>query len=227
MTHIEAETIGTARLVLEPLRIEHAEPMALVLADPQLHTFIGGVPDTAPQLRSRYARMLAGPSDPAESWCNWMIRLRENRELTGTVQATIGPVSDATATATATDTSADADADRDTATDADTDTSADADRDTDAACDADGLQAEIAWVVGTAWQGRGIATEAARALVDWLARQPVHAVIAHIHPDHRASAAVAAAIGLAPTAELHDGEIRWRKSVDRRLVEPDTRPPGM
>ena len=223
MTHIEAETIGTARLVLEPLRIEHAEPMALVLADPQLHTFIGGVPDTAPQLRSRYARMLAGSSDPAESWCNWMIRLRENRELTGTVQATICPVGDARAADTATAT----DADTDTDTSADADADADADRDTDAACDADSLQAEIAWVVGTAWQGRGIATEAARALVDWLARQPVHAVIAHIHPDHRASAAVAAAIGLAPTAELHDGEIRWRKSVDRRLVEPDTRPPGM
>lgn len=31
-----------------------------------------------------------------------------------------------------------------------------------------GAVAEIAWVVGTPWQGRGIATEAARKLVDWL-----------------------------------------------------------
>ena len=158
--------------MLEPLRIAHAEPMAIVLADPQLHAFIGGTPATAPQLRSRYERMLAGPSDPAESWCNWMIRLRDNQQLTGTVQATISP-------------------------------------------DADGLHAEIAWVVGTAWQHRGIATEATRGLVDWLARQPVHAVIAHIHPDHHTSAAVATAAGLTPTAEFHNGEIRWHKNIDR------------
>jgi RimJ/RimL family protein N-acetyltransferase len=69
--------------------------------------------------------------------------------------------------------------------------------------------AEVAWVVGTPWQGQGIATEAARALVDWLGQQSVPAVIAHIHPDHQASAAVAAAAGLTPTDERHDGEIRW------------------
>ena len=170
MTHVKAEIIETARLVLEPLRIEHAEPMAIVLADPQLHAFIGGAPATAQQLRSRYTRMLAGPSDPAESWCNWIIRIREDHQLTGTVQATVGP-------------------------------------------GADGLHAEIAWVIGTAWQRRGIATEATRALVEWLTRQPIHAVIAHIHPDHHASAAVATAAGLTPTAELHDGEIRWHTTL--------------
>jgi hypothetical protein len=69
MTHAKAEIIETARLVLEPLRIEHAEPMAIVLADPQLHAFIGGAPATARQLRSRYTRMLAGPGDSAEIWC--------------------------------------------------------------------------------------------------------------------------------------------------------------
>ena len=174
---MEAETIETARLVLEPLQIEHAEPMSTVLADPQLHAFIGGVPDTAPQLRSRYARMLAGPGDPAESWCNWVIRLREDDQLTGTVQATVSP-------------------------------------------DGDGLHAEIAWVVGIPWQRRGIATEATLALVGWLARQPIHAVIAHVHPDHAASAAVAAAAGLTRTAEIHDGEIRWRKTID--LTRPST-----
>jgi RimJ/RimL family protein N-acetyltransferase len=71
--------------------------------------------------------------------------------------------------------------------------------------------AEIAWVVGTPWQGRGYASEAARGLVAWLRGQPtVRTVVAHIHPDHRASAAVARAAGLAPTEEEHDGEIRWR-----------------
>jgi hypothetical protein len=81
--------------VLEPLRIERAEPMANVLADPQLHAFIGGAPATARQLRSRYTRLLAGPGDSAECWrCNWMIRLLEDHQLTGTVQATVGPDAD-------------------------------------------------------------------------------------------------------------------------------------
>ncbi len=70
--------------------------------------------------------------------------------------------------------------------------------------------AEIAWVVGTAWQGRGLATEAARALVDRLRDQPaMESVIAHVHPGHTASAAVARAAGLTPTEERQDGEIRW------------------
>jgi RimJ/RimL family protein N-acetyltransferase len=73
--------------------------------------------------------------------------------------------------------------------------------------------AEVAWVVGTPWQGQGIATEAARALIAWLGRQSVQTVIAHIHPRHQASAAVAAAAGLTPTGQLQDGEIRWRLTM--------------
>ncbi|GGO40513.1 GNAT family N-acetyltransferase [Streptomyces lasiicapitis] len=81
---------------------------------------------------------------------------------------------------------------------------------------AGGLTAEIAWVVGTPWQGRGIASEAARALVEWLRTRPgVTSVLAHIHPDHGASAAVARSAGLAPTAERHDGEVKWVLSLDR------------
>ncbi|MEV0084606.1 GNAT family N-acetyltransferase [Saccharopolyspora sp. NPDC050642] len=75
--------------------------------------------------------------------------------------------------------------------------------------------AEIAWIVGTDWQQRGIATEAARGLVDWLRRKPVRAVLAHIHPDHQASAAVATAAGLRPTDQWHDGELTWRLTLDR------------
>jgi RimJ/RimL family protein N-acetyltransferase len=73
--------------------------------------------------------------------------------------------------------------------------------------------AEVAWVVGTPWQGRGIATEAAKALIAWLGQQSVQTVIAHIHPRHQASAAVAAAAGLTPTSQLHDGEMRWRLTI--------------
>ncbi|MGY4899912.1 GNAT family N-acetyltransferase [Micromonospora aurantiaca (nom. illeg.)] len=192
MSGFTPEPIPTARLVLLPLGVEHAEEMAAVLADPALHTFIGGEPATPAALRARYERLVAGSPDPAESWCNWVIQLRDGGRLTGFVQATVteahGPVTDA-ATAGA---------------------RAVGHRHLDeAAPAAAGPVAEVAWVVGTRWQGRGIATEAARGMVGWLGRRGVRTLMAHIHPDHRASAAVATACGLAPTDVWHDGEVRW------------------
>ncbi|WP_217127537.1 GNAT family N-acetyltransferase [Streptomyces sp. AC558_RSS880] len=172
MSTLAAQPINTSRLDLLPLHVEHAEEMAAVLSDPALHTFIGGTPDAPQALRSRYQRTTAGSPDPAVSWLNWVIRLRDKSCLTGTVQATVSP-------------------------------------------SGHGPIAEIAWVVGTPWQGRGIATEAARGLVARLGRQPVRTVIAHIHPEHRASAAVATAAGLTPTDEWHEGEMRWHRSIRR------------
>lgn len=160
-------TLATERLVLLPLRVEHAEEMAAVLADPGLYAFTGGEPPSARFLRTRYRRLLAGAPGPGVSWCNWVVRLREDACLVGTVQATI------------------------TARE-------------------DGLSAEVSWVVGTAWQGRGVATGAARALVDRLSGQSVREVVAHVHPEHRASAAVAAAAGLTNSGLWHDGELVWR-----------------
>ncbi|PZT75814.1 MULTISPECIES: GNAT family N-acetyltransferase [unclassified Streptomyces] len=72
-----------------------------------------------------------------------------------------------------------------------------------------GPRAEIAWVIGTPWQGRGYAREAARALVTHLRDTGPRTAYAHIHPDHTASAAVAAAAGLHRTGEWEDGEERW------------------
>ena len=69
--------------------------------------------------------------------------------------------------------------------------------------------AEIAWVVGVPYQGKGYAAEAARALVAWLADRDIHEVAAHIHPDHAASGRVARRAGLHPTADLVDGEVVW------------------
>lgn len=79
-----------------------------------------------------------------------------------------------------------------------------------------GVTAWVAWVVGVEWQNRGFASEAARALADWLKRQGVDEVVAHVHPDHRASEAVAARAGLRPTAEWADGERVWRAASDQR-----------
>lgn len=74
-----------------------------------------------------------------------------------------------------------------------------------------GALAEIAWVVGTAWQGRGFASEAARALVGWLDRRGVRVIIACVHPRHQASAAVAERAGLRATGEFRDSERVWRR----------------
>ncbi|MFF2847718.1 GNAT family N-acetyltransferase [Streptomyces sp. NPDC058001] len=165
--------LATGRLDLLPLLVEHAEEMADVLSDPDLHTFIGGAPETPDGLRDRYRRMVAGAPDPAVTWCNWVLRLRDEACLVGTVQATIGP-------------------------------------------SPEGRKAEIAWVVGTRWQGRGFAKEAATALTAWLEAQPIDVIVAHVHPDHQASAAVAAACGLTPTDRTQDGETRWERTLDRR-----------
>ena len=97
MSRLEAEPIGTRRLILLPLRPEHSEEMAGVLADPALHAFIGGAPLSPPELRVRYERLAAGSPDPAVSWCNWVIQVRDPGRLAGTVQATIAGASELTA----------------------------------------------------------------------------------------------------------------------------------
>ncbi|MFE9631156.1 GNAT family N-acetyltransferase [Streptomyces sp. NPDC006463] len=157
--------LATRRLDLLPLSPAHADEMALVLADPALHDFIGGAPLSPDGLRARYERLAAGSPDPEVVWANWVLRLREQGRLVGTVQATITPGRD---------------------------------------------RAELAWTVGTAWQGRGFAAEAGRALAAWLTELPIGTLVAHVHPDHAASAAVAAACGLRATPHRQDGEIRWQ-----------------
>ncbi|WP_434097945.1 GNAT family N-acetyltransferase [Streptomyces sparsogenes] len=176
---MEIKAVETGRLSLVPLAVEHADEMAEVLSDPALHVFIGGAPHSPQALRARYERLVAGSPDPARTWWNWVIRLREEQCLTGTVQATITTAEH-------------------------------------------GCTAEVAWVVGTPWQRRGIATEAARGLVGWLREQGVRAIRAHIHPDHHASGAVAAA-GLAPTGHRHAGEIRWELPPDQGFLRTTAR----
>jgi RimJ/RimL family protein N-acetyltransferase len=75
-----------------------------------------------------------------------------------------------------------------------------------------GARAELAWVVATAHQGRGYASEAAVAVRDWLRTQGIEEFTAHIHPSHAASAGVARRLGLVPTAARQDGEVRWASS---------------
>ena len=73
--------------------------------------------------------------------------------------------------------------------------------------------AEIAWVIGVPWQGQGLATEAAVGLVAWLERIGIAEILAHVHPRHAASGAVAARAGLEPTEAIDDGERVWRRTI--------------
>ena len=73
--------------------------------------------------------------------------------------------------------------------------------------------ANVAWLIGVPWQGHGFAVEAVRGLVFWLDHRRIRTVVAHIRPDHHASASVAARAGLEPTDELEDdGEQIWRRT---------------
>lgn len=78
-----------------------------------------------------------------------------------------------------------------------------------------GPTAEMAWVVASAYQGRGYAREAAQVLVAWLRSQGARTVLAFVHPEHQASRGVARAIGLSETATVVDGETRWQDPPDR------------
>ena len=78
-----------------------------------------------------------------------------------------------------------------------------------------GETALVAWVIGVEWQKQGFASEAARALVDWLREQGVQQLVARIHPAHVASGAVAARAGLEPTEEEIGGEQVWRSHLGR------------
>jgi RimJ/RimL family protein N-acetyltransferase len=162
-----AETIATERLILEPLRVDHAEEMAEALDDESLHEYIGGRPATLEQLQERYARQVLGRSaDGAEGWLNWIVRHRDTGSAVGTVQATLRAELGRTV-------------------------------------------AELAWIIAAPQQGNGYAGEAAEGMARWLRGHSADVLVAHIHPKHRSSIAVARRLGLTPTDVIVDGETRW------------------
>ena len=174
----DAPPLSGPRLQLEPLRLEHAEEMAPLLQDPDLHAYTGGRPSTSEELLERYRRQVIGRSpEGSHRWLNWVVRRRGDGQAVGTVQATL-------------------------------------------AAGAGGITVEVVWVIATAYQRQGYAREAAREMVAWLRQQGAAAVVAHVHPGHHASAAVARAVGMTPTGVVVDGEIRWQASAVRRS------PPG-
>jgi RimJ/RimL family protein N-acetyltransferase len=69
--------------------------------------------------------------------------------------------------------------------------------------------AEVAWVIEPRSAGRGLASEAAAAMIGWLRARGIAPVTAHVHPAHRASARVAERIELVRTGVVVDGEDVW------------------
>ncbi|SDR89896.1 Protein N-acetyltransferase, RimJ/RimL family [Paraoerskovia marina] len=176
-----AERLATARYLLEPLTVEHADEMVAVLASPDLYTFTGGEPPGRGVLRERYTRQVVGCSPAGDAgWLNWLVRARGS--AVGYVQATLtrpdGP---------------------------------DGPDGTDGAAPV--TTAELAWLVSPDAQGGGVATEAASAVVDWLAGRGVEQVCAAVHPDHHASAGVARRLGLVATGVMVEGEQLWRGNL--------------
>jgi RimJ/RimL family protein N-acetyltransferase len=154
-------------LCLEPLRVEHAAEMVVVLGAPELYRFTGGRPPDARELRERYARQVTSRSpDGQELWRNWVVRRRPDGVAVGWIQATVTG--------------------------------------SGAHC-----TAELAWTIGVDHQCRGYAREAAAAAMTSLRADGVARFVAHVHPEHSASIAVARALGLVPTDRVHEGEVVW------------------
>ena len=87
---LRVEPLSGPSLILEPLRVGHAEEMALLLNDRALHGFIGGSPEGLEELTKRYARQARGRSeDGSQQWLNWIVRRADTGQAVGTVQATI------------------------------------------------------------------------------------------------------------------------------------------
>jgi RimJ/RimL family protein N-acetyltransferase len=168
-----AEPIETARLTLEPLRVDHAGEMREVLGDSALYDYTGGKPPSFEELRTRYAMQAVGRSpDGRHGWLNWIARDRDTGAAVGTVQATLTRSGGQ-------------------------------------------LEAEIAWIIGVAYQRRGFATEAAGAMVEWLEAQGAKTIMAHIHPGHTASMGVARRLGMTATDVIEGGETRWEGPLAR------------
>ena len=83
--------LSTDRLILEPLRIEHADDMVAVLAPRELYTYYPEQDSpTLDELRATYARQTRGHSqDGTQTWHNWIIRSRSANEVIGFIQVTV------------------------------------------------------------------------------------------------------------------------------------------
>lgn len=85
---IEEHTLRTERLTLEPIVVEHAPEMLLVLNEIDLYTFLPSDPCTLEKLQRRYKiweKRISKEKD--EVWLNWAARDNTLGELIGHFQS--------------------------------------------------------------------------------------------------------------------------------------------
>lgn len=81
--------LQTARLQLEPQRVQHADEMFVVLGDPAIYEYENAAPASLQWLRERFAKLETRRSaDGNEQWLNWVLR-QHGGGLIGYVQATL------------------------------------------------------------------------------------------------------------------------------------------
>lgn len=92
MRSVDPEAVlGSPRLLLEPLGAHHAAPLHEHLLDERLYEFIPQDPPSSLQrLEDRY-RVLSSRRSPdgREAWLNWAVRLRDNGDYAGVLEATV------------------------------------------------------------------------------------------------------------------------------------------
>lgn len=87
--------LTTARLQLEPLRVDHADPLHTGLRDPELYRYETDLPPAGlDALRARFALLAAGSGDAEETWLNWVAVTRAAGAAIGYVQATVAVARD-------------------------------------------------------------------------------------------------------------------------------------
>jgi ribosomal-protein-alanine N-acetyltransferase len=82
--------IATRRLILEPLRLDHAELCMECLADVNLYTYVPQMPPASvDELKGRFREVLSGSGSPDEIWLNWFGRKPSAGPYVCSVQATV------------------------------------------------------------------------------------------------------------------------------------------
>ena len=88
--------VGTpkiGKIILEPLRLDHAHATFDAWQDERLYTYLPSNPPASPEaLEKKYARRLVGHSDDGtEQWLNWFMHDQSRGAYVGRLEATVLP----------------------------------------------------------------------------------------------------------------------------------------
>lgn len=81
----------TARFVVEPLRLDHLDELALTLLHPAVYRYIEDELPSLGDFKLALSRALAGPPDPAsgQTWLNYLVREADTGVMLGRLEATV------------------------------------------------------------------------------------------------------------------------------------------